>query len=154
MDDAEQTRGSLLESLINEAEKQTDAPAEPSAGAGSSPAGGGPDAGSLSSLPALLSLIGPVLSGTPGRGSPAGAGPGPSSKRPDRHTALLKALKPYLSPARRSAVETLLSVAGMWDALSGVGGLPAGERGPSSSAPAAAQTAAANGPVQVKGGDS
>jgi hypothetical protein len=35
----------------------------------------------------------------------------------DRHTALLCAIKPYLSPARRDAAETVIRLCRIWDAL-------------------------------------
>ena len=40
---------------------------------------------------------------------------------PDRHTALLCALKPYLGSERRQAVEYLISVCRVWGTLQSVG---------------------------------
>ena len=88
----------------------------------------------LSALPMLIENVGPLMGSlTGGRGS----GGAPSSTRPhavDRHTALLCAIKPYLSPQRREAAETVIRLCRVWDALerSGISlsgllaGLPAG----------------------------
>lgn len=66
-----------------------------------------------------------------------GVGSAPTATRPhtvDRHTALLCAIKPYLSPRRQEAAETVIRLCRVWDALerSGIhvgdlfGGLGAG----------------------------
>lgn len=69
----------------------------------------------LSALPSLMENLSPLL----GRlGS--GTGSAPNATRPhsiDRHTALLCALKPYLSPHRRETAETVLRLCKVWDAL-------------------------------------
>lgn len=84
----------------------------------------------LAGLPQLLGAITPLMKGLGGAGAPGSA---PGAKRPpDRHTALLRALKPYLSPERRQATETVLELLAVWDALSGMGltlpGAPSGRR--------------------------
>jgi hypothetical protein len=88
----------------------------------------------MSALPMLIENVGPLMGSlTGGRGS----GGAPSSTRPhavDRHTAPLCAIKPYLSPQRREAAETVIRLCRVWDALerSGISlsgllaGLPAG----------------------------
>lgn len=119
-------------------------PASPSAPPSPSPLG------ALLSNPSLLGAL-PVLAENlaPLLGSLSkGIGSAPSATRPhgvDRHTALLCAVKPYLSPTRREAAETVIRLCRVWDALdragipltgllSGLGGLsspkeaPRGER--------------------------
>lgn len=57
-------------------------------------------------------------------GSPHGedSARGEAAPRPmDRHTALLCALRPYLSPRRREAAQTLLRLCGVWDAIEASG---------------------------------
>jgi hypothetical protein len=69
----------------------------------------------LSALPALMENLSPLLSGLK-----AGVGSAPTATRPhtvDRHTALLCALKPYLSPHRRETAETVIRLCRVWDAL-------------------------------------
>jgi hypothetical protein len=69
----------------------------------------------LSALPSLMENLSPLLSSLGG-----GAGTSPNATRPhsiDRHTALLCALKPYLSPHRRETAETVLRLCKVWDAL-------------------------------------
>jgi hypothetical protein len=69
----------------------------------------------LSALPTLMENLSPLLSGL-GHGT----GSAPSATRPhtaDRHTALLCALKPYLSPHRRDTAETVIRLCRVWDAL-------------------------------------
>lgn len=69
----------------------------------------------LSALPTLMENLTPLLSGL-GRG----VGSSPRAERPhtaDRHTALLCALKPYLSPQRRETAETVIRLCRVWDAL-------------------------------------
>lgn len=69
----------------------------------------------LSAIPTLMENLSPLLSGLK-----TGVGSAPNATRPhsiDRHTALLCALKPYLSPHRRDAAETVLRLCRIWDAL-------------------------------------
>jgi hypothetical protein len=87
----------------------------------------------MSALPMLIENVGPLMGSLTG-----GSGSAPTSAtRPhavDRHTALLCAIKPYLSPQRREAAETVIRLCRVWDALerSGISlsgllaGLPAG----------------------------
>jgi hypothetical protein len=73
----------------------------------------------LTALPTLMENLSPLLGGL-GRGT----GSAPTATRPrtlDRHTALLCAIKPYLSPARRDAAETVIRLARVWDALESSG---------------------------------
>ncbi len=91
--------------------------------------GGSPLAGLLSNpallaaLPTLLENVGPLLGGGPGRPStappsaaipPAGR---PAGHHVDRHTALLCAVKPYLSAERQEAAETVIRLCRIWDTL-------------------------------------
>lgn len=129
--------GGLLDRLLTEAERevQTPPPTAPSdsppredaasavSSAPSHPVGGGGNPlGSLLGNPALLSALpvlaenlGPLLGGMSG-----GVGSSPKATRPhmvDRHTALLCAVKPYLSPGRQEAAETVIRLCRVWDAL-------------------------------------
>lgn len=121
----------LLERLLNEVEEGTEDPspqadiptaatvASPDVGASTVPGSG---LGALLANPALLSAL-PTLAENlaPLLGSLSrGAGSGTSATRPhtvDRHTALLCAVKPYLSPRRRDAAETVIRLCRIWDAL-------------------------------------
>ena len=69
----------------------------------------------LSALPTLAENLAPLLGGLSG-----GKGSAPTATRPhtiDRHTALLCAIKPYLSPNRQNAAETVIRLCRVWDAL-------------------------------------
>ncbi len=69
----------------------------------------------LSALPALMENLTPLFSGMG-----HGVGGAPAATRPhsiDRHTALLCAIKPYLSPHRRDTAETVIRLCRVWDAL-------------------------------------
>lgn len=69
----------------------------------------------LSAIPTLMENLSPLLAGLK-----TGVGSAPNTTRPhsiDRHTALLCALKPYLSPHRRDTAETVLRLCRIWDAL-------------------------------------
>ena len=141
----------VLERLLDEAEGGGEAPAlssqappdegtPPRDGAG---IGGGSPLGGLLSNPALLAALPTIMENlSPLLGNPPGGGDGRAHAhavtRPhgvDRHTALLCAIKPYLSPRRQEAAETVIRLCRVWDALekSGIsvgdllGGL--GERG-------------------------
>lgn len=118
----------LLERLLDEVEGEASASAEtgsvqatstedtPRSGEVAAPLAallGNP--GVLAALPSLMENLSPLLAGM-GRG----VGSAPTSTRPhsiDRHTALLCALKPYLSPHRRETVETVIRLCRVWDAL-------------------------------------
>ena len=69
----------------------------------------------LAALPALAENLGPLMGSlSRGTGSP------PAAARPhpvDRHTALLCAVKPYLSERRQDAAETVIRLCRVWDAL-------------------------------------
>ncbi len=69
----------------------------------------------LSAIPALVENLSPLLEGLGGtEGRPA------ASRKPypvDRHTALLCAIKPYLSSERQGAAETVIRLCRVWDAL-------------------------------------
>lgn len=143
--------GGLLERLLDEAENAaqpatgspptSDSPPIPPSATGDTPTDippppAGNPLGLLLQNPALPSLmenLSPLLSGL-GRGT----GSSPNAARPhaiDRHTALLCAIKPYLSPHRRETAETVIRLCRVWDALersgisltgllSSVGGVP------------------------------
>ena len=69
----------------------------------------------LSALPTLMENLSPLLGSFGG-----GVGSSPRATHPhtmDRHTALLCALKPYLSPHRRETAETVIRLCRVWDAL-------------------------------------
>ena len=96
--------------------------ADPTKSAGTPPSEGMPPPGLLanpallSALPTLVENIGPLL----GTLSGGGVGSAPGATRPhtiDRHTALLCAIKPYLSPGRREAAENVIRLCRVWDAL-------------------------------------
>ena len=78
----------------------------------------------LTALPGLLENLTPLLGGI-FRENPPSAGNSGEKRSPtatvphrlDRHTALLCALKPYLSPSRREAAETVIRLCRVWDAL-------------------------------------
>ncbi len=101
-----------------------EAPSVTPAPLGASPLGGGGgnplasllgNPAVLSALPALMENLSPLLSGLG-----QGVGSAPTATRPhsiDRHTALLCALKPYLSPHRRDTAETVIRLCRVWDAL-------------------------------------
>ena len=113
----------------------------PSEGSTAASSGASPLAGLLgnpallSALPTLLENIGPLMGALSG-----GVGGGGGVTRPhaiDRHTALLCAVKPYLSPQRQSAADTVIRLCRIWDALerSGIslsgllGSIPVGSGG-------------------------
>ena len=110
----------LLERLLDEVEAATDG-GRPPEGQAVEPPPKDPlglllrDPTILSALPSLLGrLSSPASVGDkPAEGSPRATHP----RAMDRHTALLCALKPYLSPHRRETAETVLRLCRVWDAL-------------------------------------
>lgn len=91
-----------------EAETETETEKSPSLPVGASP---------LAASPALLEMLPALLSSFGGRPlSGTGRGKGPMGER----EALLCALKPFLSPARREAVDTVLRVARLRELLQGL----------------------------------
>ena len=123
----------LLDRLLDEVEKGTadgSPPADvPTVAAASppSPTAGGNGLGSLLANPALLTALptlaenlAPLLGSLTGSLTGGGVGRAASATRPhtvDRHTALLCAVKPYLSPRRQEAAETVIRLCRVWDAL-------------------------------------
>lgn len=120
----------LLNRLLDEAEGETadaSSPADTPTAASPTPSPavatpltGGGGLGSLLTSPAMLSVL-PTLAENvaPLLGALSG-GVGSSATRPhtvDRHTALLCAVKPYLSPRRQEAAETVIRLCRIWDAL-------------------------------------
>ena len=117
----------LLERILDEVETEgahtaspDEPPPRPTVSADPPPLGGNllgllsQNPALLSALPTLLENLSPLLGGFGGTGS------APSATRPhtvDRHTALLCALKPYLSPHRRDTAETVIRLCRVWDAL-------------------------------------
>ena len=137
----------LLERLLDEAEAEDGGESAPSAEVGSDgtlssessrqpqpPTSSAPPApmpeallsnpALLTALPGLLENLTPLLGGI-FRENPPSAGNSGEKRSPtatvphrlDRHTALLCALKPYLSPSRREAAETVIRLCRVWDAL-------------------------------------
>lgn len=95
-------------SAKTEAETETETEKSPSLPVGASP---------LAASPALLEMLPALLSSFGGRPpSGTGRGKGPMGER----EALLCALKPFLSPARREAVDTVLRVARLRELLQGL----------------------------------
>lgn len=95
-------------SAKTEAETETETGKSPSLPVGASP---------LAASPALLEMLPALLSSFGGRPpSGTGRGKGPMGER----EALLCALKPFLSPARREAVDTVLRVARLRELLQGL----------------------------------
>ncbi len=104
---------------------------------GASPPAGMDPALLTSVLPTLLSVFGGLGGGGNGGRGPGpgaevnpsgGASPPPPSGRapsPDRHTALICALKPYLGERRQATAETVLKLCRLWDALGRAGITPA-----------------------------
>ncbi len=70
--------------------------------------------GSLLSNPALLSAL-PSLLSTLGASPHAPSSPG--GRRPDHRTALLLALKPYLSDGRRQMIDYIVNISRLGDQL-------------------------------------
>lgn len=97
----------------------------------------------LQAIPTLINTLGPMMrtggpgapgAGTGGRtagnaggrtggdpGGKPGGGAHPGGFHPDRHTPLLKAIKPYLGPERRQALETMIQLCQVWDTLQDLG---------------------------------
>ena len=102
----------------------------PSNSGGSEATGGGNPLANpalLAALPVLAENLRPLMGGSTGSG-----GGKPREARPvapDRHTALLCAIKPYLSPRRREAAETVIRLCRVWDALEKAGISPLGMLG-------------------------
>ena len=135
---ADQDISTLLDRLIAEAQEADESPpadapsVEASALASSSSSADASPLGALFSNPAVMTAIptlmkelGPMLSGLGGKGDSGG---GAASLKflqgghPDRHTALLCAVKPYLGHERQEAAEQLIRLCRIWTAIQGVGG--------------------------------
>lgn len=111
----------VLDRLIREAEEAgSDAP-PPSASSGQSEAvsaAASPLAAVLAN-PTVLSALPKLLASTRGEGAslPAHGKGG----HPDRHTALLCAIKPYLGRERQQTADQLISLCRLWDGLQSSG---------------------------------
>ena len=70
----------------------------------------------------LVSLLPTILSALPqGGGTQGGGTSGAKGHPPDRHTALLCAVKPYLGERRQATADTVIRLCRLWDALSRAG---------------------------------
>ena len=70
----------------------------------------------------LVSLLPTILSALPQGSGPQGGGTsGAKGHPPDRHTALLCAVKPYLGERRQATADTVIRLCRLWDALSRAG---------------------------------
>ena len=133
---ADQDVSTLLDRLIAEAQREessptTEAPSAPTSASAPASAEASPigalfsNPALMTALPTLMKELGPVLSGLGGKGE--GGGGLASLKllqggHPDRHTALLCAIKPYLGRERQEAAEQMIRLCRIWTALQGVGG--------------------------------
>ncbi len=148
------TASDRLGRILDEVEREMAVPDPPSAAAGASagasagvPSGTAAGLGSLlgglsgdpsaliSVLPTLLSAFGGGGTGggnaggnaAAGAAKPTGgnaAGSTAKSMPPDRHTALICAVKPYLGERRQATAETILKFSRVWDALNRAGITP------------------------------
>ena len=117
----------MLTRILDEVEGGTPAAREEAPKTASVP----PTADLVSLLPTILSAL-PQGGGTQGGGAPAGRGTqgggpqgggssGAKGQPPDRHTALLCAVKPYLGERRQATADTVIRLCRLWDALSRAG---------------------------------
>ena len=139
---------SLLDRLLDEAEGGEGAPSAPpqtppteGAPPPTAPGGGGnlllggllSNPALLTALPTIMENLKPLLGSA--TGGDDGGRPVTRPHSPDRHTALLCAIKPYLSPRRQEAADTVIRLCRVWDALERSGISPGdllggtGERG-------------------------
>lgn len=100
----------MLTRILDEVEGGT-----PSAQGEARPASAPPTADLVSLLPTILSAL-PQGSGPQGGGTSGAKG-----HPPDRHTALLCAVKPYLGERRQATADTVIRLCRLWDALSRAG---------------------------------
>ena len=110
----------LLERLLDEVEATTDGGSPPERQSVEPPKKSplGLLLGDPTILSALPSLLGRLSSPASGEVKPAeGSFRATHPHAVDRHTALLCALKPYLSPHRRETAETVIRLCRVWDAL-------------------------------------
>lgn len=125
-EDMQARLGRLLDEVEAMPAGQPDAAQEQTEAEQGAPAAGNPLGGLLSNpellaaLPQLMGALGPLMRNF-GAARSGDAGAPARKSPPDRHTALLRALQPYLSPERRQAAETALELLGIWDALAGMG---------------------------------
>ena len=70
----------------------------------------------LEKLPGILTTVKPLLSALPAMAAPPASGEEPKSL-PACRDHLLLSLKPFLSPARRDAVDTILRIARLGEVL-------------------------------------
>ena len=67
----------------------------------------------MEKLPSIMAALGPMLASRPSNPTAPPQKPGPSNDR-DR---LLLSLKPFLSPARCEAIDTMIRIAGLGQVL-------------------------------------
>ena len=117
--------GSAPPDLPEEATAAPDAPADDAAQEDDLPGRAAPagadglaavlaDPALLAKLPQAMALLGPLLGGAEGRRNPA---PPPPRTQEEARDGLLLALRPFLSPERREALDTLLRIARLGSVL-------------------------------------
>lgn len=107
----------MLTRILDEVEGDVAPAAQEASKTASAP----PTADLVSLLPTILSAL-PQGSGPQGGGAPAGrVSSGAKGHPPDRHTALLCAVKPYLGERRQATADTVIRLCRLWDALSRAG---------------------------------
>ncbi len=133
------TASLLLDRLLDEVESESLEPTPASVKTGTAPTtptAQAPPASGLASLlgglaadPAVLTSVLPAMLSAFGGGSSSKGEPASlSSERPlppDRHTALICAVKPYLGERRQATADTVLKLCRIWDALNRAGLSPA-----------------------------
>lgn len=105
----------------------TESPSDVRAAGSDAPSGVNPLGGLLANpellaaLPHVAGLLSPLMKNLGALTGGASPGSQPRKAPPNRHTPLIRALRPYLSPERRQAAETVLNLLDVWDTLSDMG---------------------------------